>query len=162
MFFGKKKEKCHTLDRGLLAEAISIYSKKISLNRIDWGKFESINDVISLDDVLDIKILYVDHHWGNYAHCYSMGVETYVEGIKMASYRFRLDVRYDKELYRRWECTKKEIIHYMPNQFIDLMNDWSKQVVSEFDAKRNAQKNEQECSKKKKYDNEESILSKYR
>ena len=50
----------------------------------------------------------------------------------------------------------------MPNQFIDLMNKWSKQIVSDFDEKRNKKKEEKESNKKKKYDKEESILNKYR
>ena len=53
-------------------------------------------------------------------------------------------------------------MHYIPNQFIDLMNKWSKQIVSDFDENRGKKKEEKELNKKKKYDNEESILSKYR
>ena len=42
------------------------------------------------------------------------------------------------------------------------MNEWSNQIVSEFDEKMNKKKEEKESNKKKKHDSEESILNKYR
>ena len=50
----------------------------------------------------------------------------------------------------------------MPNQFIDLMNEWSSQIVSEFDEKMNKKKEVATLNQKRKNDNEESILNKYR
>ena len=80
----------------------------------------------------------------------------------MATYQFQLDIENNEELYRRWDCEEKEIFHYMPNQFIDLMNEWSNQIVSEFDEKMNKKKEVATLNQKRKYDNEESILNKYR
>lgn len=171
IYIFKKKEKYHTLDRGLLAEAISIYSDKIDLEKMKYaGKNSYLSDSIRLNDHLTIK---VDSAWHTgdsgvfmgfycYLNYFILNISTYVDGIKMATYGFQLDIKDNEELYRRWECNEKEILHCMPNQFIDLMNEWSRQIVSEFDEKRNKKKEENELSKKKKYDNEESILNKYR
>ena len=167
----KKKEKYHTLDRGLLAEAISIYSKKINLEKMKYTKKNGYpSDSIQLGDHLIIK---VDSVWYTtssgtfmgfycYLNYFILKISTYVDGIKMATYQFQLDIKNNEELYRKWNCEKKEIIHYMPNQFIDLMNEWSKQIVSEFDKERNKKKEENELNKKRKYDNEENILNKYK
>ena len=155
MFFRKKY---HTLDRGLLAEALSIYSGKITFDR----QYHTINETISLNDVLRIKIHLISYHHGEYAHFYHMIVSTYVEDIKMAEYRFDLDLDANKELYRRWECKEKEIMHYMPNKFIDLMNEWSKKIVSDFKEEQNRIKQKRENSRQKKYNREEDILKKYR
>ena len=167
----KKKEKYHTLDRGLLAEAISIYSDKIDLEEMKYSKKNSYpSDSIQLDEHLKIKIDSVWHTSSSdtfmgfycYLNYFILKISTYVDGIKMATYQFQLNIKHDDELYRRWNCEEKEILHYMPNQFIDLMNKWSKQIVSDFDEKRNKKKEEKESNKKKKYDKEESILNKYR
>jgi hypothetical protein len=158
MLFGKKY---HILNRGLLAEAISIYSKNINFERTNG--IRHINETICLNDVLEIKIPYIHYYYGKYyAHYYSMLVKTYVEGILMAEYDFHLDIDSNSELYREWECEDKEIFHYMPNQFIDLMNDWSKQIVSDFNKERDAANQKKEDSKKRKYEREESVLAKYR
>lgn len=169
MFF-KKKEKPHILDRGLLAEAITIYSNKIDLLDMKWKKKEYPEDTICLNEHLTIK---VDSAWYTYDASWFLGfytiidyfilkISTYVDGIKMASYQFQLDIKDNKELYRRWECEEKNIIHYMPNQFIDMMNEWSKSIVSEFNEKRDKKKVESEVSKMEKYNNEETVLNKYR
>lgn len=167
----KKKEKYHTLDRGLLAEAISIYSDKIDLEEMKYSKKNSYqSDSIQLDEHLKIKI---DSAWHTrdsgmfmgfyyYLNYFILKISTYIDEIKMATYQFKLDIENNEELYRRWDCEEKEILHYIPNQFIDLMNKWSKQIVSDFDENRGKKKEEKELNKKKKYDNEESILSKYR
>lgn len=158
--FNKKKEKYHTLDRGLLAEAITIYSDKIDLrptNKMQW-----IYEVIHLNDILEIRIPYIHHHLGAYAHYYSMNVETYVEGIQMAKYSFELDMSFSIEKYRKWTCEEKDIMHYMPNQFIDLMNEWSNKVVSEFTIKQKKIEHEKREFMKSIYDEEESVLDKYR
>lgn len=159
MFFNRKKKiKYHTLDRGLLAEAISISSQPGFFAERE----KTINETITLNDVLEIKIPVVHYHWGEYAHYYSMLVMTYVEGIKMAEYRFHLDIRDNKELYRRWECRDKVILHYMPNQFIDLMNEWSRQVVAEYERQQAEIKQKKEDAKKRIHDREEDVLKKYR
>ena len=167
----KKKEKYHTLDRGLLAEAISIYSDEIDLEEMKYSKKNSYpSDSIQLDEHLKIKI---DSAWHTsdsgvfmgfycYLNYFILKISTYVDEIKMATYQFQLDIENNKELYRRWDCEEKEIFHCTPNQFIDLMNEWSNQIVSEFDENRNKKKGEEELKRKKKYDSEESILSKYR
>lgn len=167
----KKKEKPHILDRGLLAEAITIYSDKIDLEKMKYSKKNNYpEDSIKLDEHLIIKI---DSAWHTMDSGVFMGfyyfldyfilkISTYVDGIKMATYQFQLDIKDNKELYRRWECDEMEILHYMPNQFIDLMNEWSRHVVSGFDNERNLNRNMSELNKKKEYDNEESVLSKYR
>lgn len=97
-----------------------------------------------------------------YLNYFMMIISTHVDGIKMATYNFKLDIKDNHELYREWECEKKEIFHYMPNQFIDLMNKWSREIVSEFDEKRNEKKRLTTLKQKEKYDNEENILNKYR
>lgn len=128
------------------------------------------SDSIQLDEHLTIKI---DSAWHTsdagmfmgfycYLNYFILKISTYVDKIKMATYQFQLDIENNEELYRRWDCEEKEIFHYMPNQFIDLMNEWSKQIVSEFDEKRNKKKEVTALNKKRKYDNEESILNKYR
>ena len=128
------------------------------------------SDSIQLDEHLKIKI---DSAWHTsssdtfmgfycYLNYFVLKISTYVDEIKMATYQFELNIKNNDELYRRWDCEKKEILHYMPNQFIDLMNKWSKQIVLDFDEKRSKKKEEKESNKKKKYDKEESILNKYR
>ena len=158
--FKKKKEKYHTLDRGLLAEAISIYLGSILFDNRQTVKH--IHKIIQLNDVLKIEISCIGYWHSSYSHSYSMNVHTYVENIPMADYRFRLDISENKEIYRRWKCSELKIMHYMPNQFIDLMNSWSRKIVSEFDEKRNNANKQKELSKRMKYDEEESILNKYR
>ena len=167
----KKKEKYHTLDRGLLAEAISIYSDKIDLEKMKYAEKDSYpSDSIQLDKHLTIKIDSVWHTSDSgmfmgiycYLNYFILKISTYVDEIKMATYQFQLDIENNEELYRRWDCEEKEIFHYMPNQFIDLMNEWSNQIVSEFDEKMNKKKEVAILNKKRKYDNEESILNKYR
>lgn len=167
----KKKEKYHTLDRGLLAEAISIYSDEIDLEEMKYSKKNSYpSDSIQLNEHLKIKI---DSAWHTsdsgifmgfycYLNYFVLQISTYVDKIKMATYNFQLDIKNNDELYRRWNCEEKNIIHYMPNQFIDLMNEWSNKIVSEFDENRNKKKEKEESNSKKKYDSEESILSKYK
>lgn len=166
----KKKEKPHILDRGLLAEAITIYSNKIDLIDMKWKKKEYPEDTICLNEHLTIK---VDSAWYTYDASWFLGIytvidyfilkiSTYVDGIKMASYQFQLDIENNKELYRRWECEEKNIIHYMPNQFINLMNEWSNHIVSEFNEKRDKERTESETNKMEKYNNEETVLNKYR
>ena len=158
MFF---KKRYHTLNRGLFAEAISIYSKQINLSEVKGREY--IDEIISLNDVLKVKVNYVSYHYqSNFVDCYRLDVATYVEDIQMAKYNFRLDVSSNKELYREWECREKEIIHYMPNQFIDLMNDWSRRVVSEHNKKEEAKERAKEYAKRRKYNREEDVLSKYR
>ena len=128
------------------------------------------SDSIQLDKHLTIKI---DSAWHTsdsgmfmgfycYLNYFILKISTYVDEIKMATYQFQLDIENNEELYRRWDCEEKEIFHCMPNQFIDLMNEWSNQIVSEFDEKINKKKEEKESNKKKKYNSEESILNKYR
>ena len=128
------------------------------------------SDSIQLDEHLKIKIDSVWHTSSSdtfmgfycYLNYFVLKISTYVDEIKMATYQFELNIKNNDELYRRWDCEKKEILHYMPNQFIDLMNKWSKQIVLDFDEKRSKKKEEKESNKKKKYDKEESILNKYR
>ena len=147
--FNRKKEKPHILDRGLLAEAID-------------KKEKYPEDTISLNEHLTIK---VESAWYSYDASWFGGffividyfmlkISTYVDDIKMADYEFQLDIKNNKELYRRWECKEKTIIHYMPNQFIDLINEWSKSIVSEFDEKRNKE------NKKKNMINKENMIVK--
>lgn len=171
IYIFKRKEKYYLLDRGLLAEAISIYSDKINLEKMKCAKVNYYpKDFIRLDEHLIIKVDSV-WHTDNFGTCFGfyyrsnyfvLKISTYVDGIKMATYDFELDIKNNNEMYRRWECKEKEIFHCMPNQFIDLMNEWSKQIVSEFDEKRNKKKEVSVLNKKKKYDNEENVLSKYR
>ena len=167
----KKKEKYHTLDRGLLAEAISIYSDKIDLEKMKYAEKDSYpSDSIQLDKHLTIKIDSVWHTGDSgmfmgfycYLNYFILKISTYVDEIKMATYQFQLDIENNEELYRRWDCEEKEIFHCMPNQFIDLMNEWSNQIVSEVDENRNKKKEKEGLNSKKKYDSEEGILNKYR
>jgi len=159
--FKKKKAKYHKLDRGLLAEAITIYSNNIDLKSV-CNCVSHVNEAIRLNDVLVLKIPYLHHHLGAYSHFYSMEVKTYVEGIQMAEYQFELDMGLDSRIYRRWDCSNKKIIHYMPNQFIDLMNDWSNKVVTEFHTKQTQKMSAQEKAAQQVYSNEEKVLDKYR
>ena len=80
----------------------------------------------------------------------------------MSSYHFKLDTTENKEFYREWECKKEEINHCMPNQFIDVMNEWSKKIICSFEDKRNIEKNERDRKRREKYNNEEKILNQYR
>lgn len=165
----KRKKKYHILDRGLLAEAISIYSDKINLEKEQYSKKNIYpEDTIRLNNHLTIKITNFWHTnsfdivFGYYLNYFVLNISTYVDGIKMAAYQFELNIKNNEELYRKWECKEKEIVHYMPNQFIDLMNEWSKQIVSKFEQDRIKIEKEEKLNKKTQYDREESMLNTYR
>lgn len=166
----KRKEKPHILDRELLAEAITICSNKIDLKKMKYSKEKEYpKDTIELNEHLKVKI---DSVWYEYDADWFMGlfvvldyfilqISTYVDGIKMASYEFELNIEHNDELYRKWRCKEKKIIHYMPNQFIDLINDWSKEIVFKFDNERNKRKMLSELNEIEKYNIEETLLNKY-
>lgn len=168
----KKKIIPRILNRGLLAEAITIYSQEINLeNYLRSMSKKYPQDTIHLNEHLTITIDDIWHHYdvtpGIIAgiisiDCFHMSVSTHVDGIKMASYEFTLDIDVDHELYREWDCEKCDIIHRMPNQFVDLMNRWSKHTASTFNQRRKQKKLEFDLSMKEVYNREESILNKYR
>lgn len=170
--FNKKKEKPHILDRGLLAEAITIYSDKIDLSDMkrENKKHQYPEDTICLNEHLTVKVdsawYTSDNSWFMGCYCvldyFSLNISTYVDGIKMASYKFCLDMKSNDEMYRRWECEEKEIVHYMPNQFIDFMNEWSNSIVLAFKERQNKENRKKEAIRQKRYSEEESILDKYR
>lgn len=155
----------HTLDRGLLAEAISICSDKISsaLKKISPDSYCSVGETICLNEILKIEVMALSYV--SYSRQFKLYFRTYVKNIEMAEYCCILDLwekMYDPERFRRWDRCTEEIFHTMPDRFVKLMNDWSRQSVSKFDKKRRRRNNRAEEEKKEVWNREEAVLNRYR
>lgn len=162
MAFKLFKEKYHKLNRENLANAISVYAKRI--NTAPGIDSVNVHEVIILSKVLKLNVFFSKSTLCDKTY-FSMNITTYVEDIRMAEYAFDLcssSHPSPHDFHTKWGCRNVEIIHYMPNQFIDLMNNWSKEIVSEYEKEHNEVLRKKEDSAKRNHDKEESILSKYR
>jgi len=175
-----KKQKPSVLNRGRLAEAVSIAFNKIDLEEMRYTKkrldcfhllgTKNDENMISLNDHLKIEINNAYYTYDASLFCnsfivldyYCLNISTYVDDIKMANYRFELDIHHNENLYREWECKESNIVHAMPNQFIDLMNEWSENITSKMHEQIQEENNKKQLDKQKRYDDEEEILEKYR
>ena len=165
MLFKKKKEIKETvvipkLDRGFLAESISIYLDIFKKCIIDYKRIE---ETIPLNDSLRLEIHDV------YRECflsqlrYYMSVDIFIENIFIETCKFVLYVgyRYSSEKYRKWDCTEIKSSHHIPHSVVHALNDWSSQVFSNFINEKHKKQREAEVVRRQEYEREEAILSKY-
>lgn len=170
MIFGKKKEpklQYHELNRSRFAMALILISKELRED-LETGKTRSTSDTINIkvSDNIKVKIDYACHPSGySKEFCCSTYVEapqnkeSLTQDIKMAQYEFR---SYNADIRQPWRCSSAKIIHKMPNQFIDQMNDWSLKIVSAYEAEHQQRLTAKQEKEQAQYDKEEAYLSMFR
>lgn len=169
----KRKDKRYMLKYGLIAEAITIYSDKIDLESLKYNKIHP-SDIININEHLKIEVDNVWHThvfervvlagFGTWCHLdyYTMNIKIYVDNVEISTHQFKLDIKYDNELYREWSCEEENIIHVIPNQFAKSLNEWCEHIIRDFNKKRYMVNDKQRSYAQIKYDGEETVLSKYR
>ena len=133
--FSRRRKPAPVLDEERLAEAIAFSSLDLEAikNKTLFTRESAYN--LKLGDHLCLagNCRFFKSSQTDYPSSYSLMLETYVDNIHMADYQFKIyiDVPSWRDFNEEWECKKLNIIHEMPEQFIELMNTWSSQVLEE-------------------------------
>lgn len=148
-----KKIRTPKLNREQFAEAVGFHLKDIPLISSKSSTLNIEKTTFEIDEHLTIEAWWFDN--SEFLH-----IVTYIDEIEMANYLFvhtsNIDSKYS------WICREAKIIHYMPNQFIELMNNWSENFILDFKEKQDKIEKINEKIKKKKYDDEEEILKNFK
>lgn len=155
------------INSGLIAEAISIVSEKIDLDKDQCcDKTYHINEKILIDDNVYL-FLYSYRHviaymnaglLSTYQNDFRMGFYTVVGNTKMADYNVLLDNKSKEPLYREWELEYKVIHHYLPSFIAIIINDWAKNIVSIKHEELQKENDRRKDSLKKRWDEEEKKI----
>lgn len=166
-----KKNKYIEVNQGRLAQAISIVSDNINMEKDYYSfKLSDYDNVDTIEINEDIKIcidrysykekggfMYGFHYYVNY---FVLKLSTFIGDVCVNSYTLRLDMKEDNNIYRDWFLENKEIYHPIPNEIAKIINDWSQNITDKKYQEINNREKEIDLCNEINYHREESYLNK--
>lgn len=145
-----------------LATAIEYKSKlnfyKDSNNGYHDKHYGYIYDVIDIDNHIHIVISRQHYICNEYLHFSFIKTKMYLDGICVNQYEFSKELKKGYITTDIWKLDSKNIYHKIPNEVIQKINDWSKNIVTVKNKEVEDKKNFKKIKQKEKYDLEESQL----
>lgn len=157
----KRKLKYLEMKYTQLATAIEYKSKLNFYKNNNFyydAKYGYIFDVIDIDNHIHIVISHQNYTHNECLHYSFIKTKMYLDGIYVNQYEFTKELKKGYITTDIWKLDSKNIYHKIPNEVIQKINDWSKNIVMVKIKEMEDSKNFKKIKQKEKYDLEESQL----